>query len=93
MITTLRIATQVTCDPVLRQHALFHPSVGRLELGMSNFFLWRAMPLERVEQPGYQTSAGLYATWQKEDHALDLMIRGALDDIDTDQPPASGQTD
>ncbi len=45
MITTLRIATQVTCDPVLGQHALFHPSVGRLELGMSNFFLWRAMPL------------------------------------------------
>lgn len=89
MITTLHIATQVTCDPVLGQHVLFHPSVGRLELGMSNFFLWRAMPLERVEQSGYQTSAGLYATWQREDHALEIMIRQAINDMDAPQPPGT----
>lgn len=43
------ITTKVTCDPVpgnrSRMDVLFHPSMGRLELGMSNFFLWRAMPL------------------------------------------------
>jgi|GEM_PF-4573871 len=39
MITTIRLATQVTCVPVLGTHALYHLSVGRLELGMSSFFL------------------------------------------------------
>lgn len=88
MITTLHIATQVTFHPVLGQHALFHPSVGRLELGMSSYFKWRAMPLLRESQSGYHSSAGLYTTWQREDHALELMIRQAIEDMDNDPPPA-----
>lgn len=68
--------------------ALYHPLVGRLELGMSSYFKWRAMPLLRESQTCYQTSAGLNATWQREDHALELMIRQAIEDMDSDQPPA-----
>lgn len=93
MITTQHIPTHVACEPVqgrdTSMQVLYHPSVGRLELGMSSYFQWGAMPLVRSALPGYETSAGLYATWQREDHALELMILQAINDQDAPQPPAS----
>lgn len=93
MISTQHIPTFVASEPVQGRdacmHVLHHPNVGRLELGMSSYFQWGAMPLVRDALPGYQTSAGLYATWQREDHALELMIRQAINDMDDAQPPGT----
>lgn len=84
MITTQRIPNQVTFDEALEKQVLFHPSVGMLDLGMSSYLHWAAMPLVREPLPGYQACAGLYAAWQREDHALELLMRAALDDYDLD---------
>ncbi|MFZ5568709.1 MAG: hypothetical protein ACOY95_17135 [Pseudomonadota bacterium] len=84
MITTQSIPNQVTFDEVLEKQVLFHPSVGMLDLGMSSDFHWAAMPLVRKPLPGYQACAGLYAAWQREDHALELLLRAALDGCDLD---------
>lgn len=60
-------------------YSLYHPAIGELELGMSTYF--QRFDRDRfplVEQPGYQTSAGLYAAWQLEDHSVNRRITAHL---------------
>lgn len=60
-------------------YSLFHPAIGELELGNSTYFQRfdrNRFPLKK--QPGYQTSAGLYAAWQLEDHSVNRRIESHL---------------
>lgn len=60
------------------QRVLYHPGVGLLKLGTSDFNLWQGYKPGAELQPHYQTSAGLYATYQIEDARAGQMIESAF---------------
>lgn len=56
--------------PAAKSRVLYHPKVGKLKLGVSDYNLWQGYKPGAQPQPHFKTAAGLYATFQIEDAQL-----------------------
>lgn len=56
--------------PKSKSSVLYHPKVGVLKLGVSDFNLWQGYRPGAQPQPHFKTTAGLYATFLREDAQL-----------------------
>ena len=71
--------------PGRQEHVLYHPGVGMLKLGVSDFDLWKGYKPGAEPQPCFQASAGLHATFLLDEARSSQMMESAFASLETEQ--------